>query len=201
MEMKRMDAEAGNQNSRKTPVCKIMAVIVCFAMMAASISPVTAQAASKLELSLKYKGKTVVIETLAAADINLDYTDTSGCKQASYKKIKKAFGKARQYEVEWSDNDAFEYKEKGFLFSMEPWMSNATPSVTIEISSKKAALNGIKVGMPYNKVKKNLEQKYGKQRVITQDDKKVINLTYGPFMPVEYSFKNGKVSSIYFFHS
>ena len=76
MEMKRMDAEAGNQNSRKTPVCKIMAVIVCFAMMAASISPVTAQAASKLELSLKYKGKTVVIETLAAADINLDYTDT-----------------------------------------------------------------------------------------------------------------------------
>ena len=74
-------------------------------------------------------------------------------------------------------------------------MSNADMySVTIEISSKKAALNGIKVGMPYNKVKKNLEQKYGKQRVITQDDKKVINLTYGPF-------KNGKVSSIYFFHS
>lgn len=202
MDMKRMDAEAGNRHSRKTSVCKILAVIVCFAMMAASISPVTAQAASKLELSLKYKGKTVVIETLAAADIDLDYTDTSGCKQASYKKIKKSFGEARQYEVEWSDNDAFEYKEKGFLFSIEPWMSSADMySVTIEISSKKAALNGIKVGMSYNKVKKNLEQKYGKQRVITQDDKKVINLTYGPFMPVEYSFKNGKVSSIYFFHS
>ena len=55
--------------------------------------------------------------------------------------------------------------------------------------------------MSYSSVKKKLEKKYGKPRVKEQEDQKMIMLTYGPYQPIEYSFENGKVSSIYFFHS
>lgn len=177
---------------------KVMAVVLCCAIMAGIIAPVTTQAASRVELALKYNGKTVVVEKLDADDMQLDVT--TGCHQTSYKKIKNAFGSARQYET--NGGTAYEYKEKGFLFVMEPEYDNTGMySLSIKITSKKAALNGIRVGMSYSKAKTKLEKKYGKSRVITQEDEKQIQLTYGPFMPVTYTFKNGKVSKIYAFHS
>lgn len=182
---------------RKTLLCRALAAVLCFAMMAGVFMPVTAQAASKVELALKYRGKTVVVEKLDADDMDLD---AAGIHQTPYKKIKKAFGDARQYEI--NGGTAYEYKEKGFKFVLEPETDNTDVyGIQIEITSKKAALNGIKVGMSYSQAKKNLQKRYGKSRVITQEDKKTIMLTYGPFMPVSYSFKNGKVSSINFFHS
>lgn len=200
-----MYTEGMGRLKKKTLFCKILAAILCFTMMAASISPVTVQAASKIELALKYKGETVVVEKLAADDPQLDVTDASNCTQASYKKIKKAFGEAKKYKREAGENvykTAYEYKEKGFQFFMEPWLDGSDMyGVTIEITSKKAELNGIKVGMSYSSVKKKLEKKYGKPRVKEQEDQKMIMLTYGPYQPIEYSFENGKVSSIYFFHS
>ncbi len=66
---------------------------------------------------------------------------------------------------------------------MEPWNDNNSTgmySLTIKITSKKASLNGVKAGMPYSKAKKKLEKKYGNSRVITQEDKKQMQLTYGP---------------------
>lgn len=182
---------------QKKLLSKMIAAVLCFAMMVSIIAPVTAQAASKVELALQYKGKTVVVEKLDADDMELDIT---GQHQASYKKIKKAFGEARKYKS--YGGTAYEYKEKGFLFTMEPWGdSTGLYGLEIKITSEKAALNGIKVGMSYSKVKNTLEKKYGKSRVITQKDKKQIQLTYGPFMPITYTFKNGKVSKIYAFHS
>lgn len=182
---------------KKTLLCKLSAAVLCLALLATAFAPVTAQAASKVELSLKYKGKTVVVEKLDADDMELD---AAGCHQTPYSKIKKSFGDARQYES--NGGTAYEYKDSGFLFLLEPWIDETDwYSLTIEITSKKAVLNGIKVGMSYSQAKKKLEKKYGKSRVMTQDDKKNIMLTYGPFMPVSYSFKNGKVSKIYFFHS
>ena len=202
--MNRKEMYTKEVNKNKTLLCKILAVIVCFTMMAASISPVTVQAASKVELALKYKGKTGVVEKLAADDTQLDLP--SGCEQVSYKKLKKAFGEAKKYKREVKDDvykSAYKYKEKGFLFLMEPWTGSDSDmySVQINITSKKAELNGIKVGMSYSDAKNKLEKKYGKSRVMEQEDQDVIMLTYGPFMPIEYIFENGKVSSIYFFHS
>lgn len=183
--------------NRKTLLCRALAAALCFAIMAGVFMPVTAQAASKVELALKYRGKTVVVEKLDADDMDLD---AAGIHQTPYKKIKKAFGDARQYEI--NGGTAYEYKDSGFEFVMEPEIENTDVyGLKIEITSKKAALNGIKVGMSYSQAKKKLEKKYGKSRVITQDDKKAIMLTYGPFMPVSYSFKKGKVSKIYVFHS
>lgn len=179
---------------KETVLCKTLAAILCFAIMVSAVTPVTAQAASRVELALKYKGKTVVVEKLDADDMELDM---EGCHQAAYEKIEKAFGDARQYES--AAGTAYEYKDNGFLFSLIPW--SGMYSLEIKITSKKAALNGIKVGMSYSNVKKKLEKKYGKSRVITQGDKKQIQLTYGPYMPIAYSFKNGKVNKIYFFHS
>lgn len=186
------------KNQKKnTLLCQVLAALLCFAMMVSAIAPVTARAASKVELALKYKGKTVVVEKLDADDMQLDM---EGCHQASYEKIKNAFGDAKQLEL--NGGTAYEYKEKGFLFLMVPEIGRTDMyELQIEITSKKAALNGIKVGMSYSKAKKKLENKYGKSRVVTQKDKKQIQLTYGPFMPIEYSFKNGKVSKIYIFHS
>ncbi len=182
---------------KKTLLCKALAAVLCFAMLASVFVPATAQAASKVELALTYKGKTVVVEKLDADDMELDL---SGCHQATYKEIKKSFGDARQYKI--NGGTAYEYKDKGFLFVMEPETgSTDIYSISIKITSKKASLNGIKVGMSYSKAKKKLEKKYGKSRVITQEDKKHIQLTYGSFMPIDYTFKNGKVSKIYMFHS
>lgn len=202
--MNRKGMYTKEMNKNKTLLCKILAVILCFAMMAASISPVTVKAASKVELALKYKGKTVVVEKLAADDMQLDLP--SDCEQVSYKKLKKAFGEAKKHKKEVGEGvykTAYKYKEKGFQFLMEPWIGSDSDmySVEINITSKKAELNGIKVGMSYSDVKNKLEKKYGKSRVMAQEDQNMIMLTYGPFMPIEYTFENGKVSSIYFFHS
>ncbi|MDE7311674.1 MAG: hypothetical protein K2N87_08700 [Eubacterium sp.] len=187
-----------NRHKKATLLGRLIAMISCFALITAAMSPITALADSKVELALKYNGKTVVVEKLAADDMDLDVL--TGCSQASYKKIKKAFGDAKKYETD--GGTAYEYKDKGFLFVMEPQIGSTDMcSLRIEITSKKAALNGIKVGMAYSDVKKKLETKYGKSRVMTQEDKKDIMLTYGPFMPIFYSFKNGKVNNISFFHS
>ncbi len=74
----------------------MLAAALCFVLVASAIAPVTAQAASKVEFALKYKGKTVVVEKLDADDMQLDM---EGCHQAPYEKIKKAFGDVRQYEI------------------------------------------------------------------------------------------------------
>lgn len=192
-----MKGEKMKNQKKKTLLCKVLAAALCLAMIFGVIAPATAQAASKVELALKYKGKTVVVEKLDADDMELDVT--TGCHQASYTKIKKSFGAARKYDG--NGGTAYEYKDTGFLFTLEPWDGSDMYSLTIEITSAKAALNGVKVGMSYSQAKKKLEKNYGKSRVITQDDKAAIMLTYGPFMPITYSFKNGKVSKIYAFHS
>lgn len=183
---------------QKTFVCRLLtAALLCLAMVVTAFAPAAVQAASKVELSLKYKGKTVVVEKLDADDMQLD---VAGCHQTPYSKIKKSFGDARKYKR--YGRTVYEYKDSGFLFLLEPEIDNTDRySITIEITSKKAVLNGVKVGMTYSEAKKKLEKKYGKSRVMTQDDKMFIMLTYGPYMPISYEFENGKVSKIYFFHS
>lgn len=178
---------------QKISLYKWIAALLCFVMAFSIAAPVPAQAASKVELALKYKGKTLVVEKMDKDDPQ----DPGDLYQASLKKIEKAFGKAKKDK----ETGYYQYKEKGFLFEIMPWGDGKFHGLSIEITSKKATLNGIKVGMSYNKVKATLEKKYGKSRVITQKDKKQIQLTYGPYMPITYTFKNGKVSRMEAFHS
>lgn len=166
---------------------------LCLAIFAAASVPVSARAAACEELALTYKGKTAVV----------DIAD----KPVTSAQIKEAFGEpAESYrqnpDIPQNKTMCHEYREKGFLFSFQEdpgydWLSD----VRIEATSKKAALNGIKVGMPYSRVKKKLEQNYGKAAVMTQKNKKKIKLKYSDYLPVEYTFKDGKVSRIQFWHS
>lgn len=169
------------------------AVALCFALFAVLSAPVPAKAASSQELTLTYKGKTSAID--------------KGDHPVSYEQIRKAFGEpANSYpfmpDLQQNSPMCYEYKEKGFLLSFmiipeSDWLSE----FTVKVTSNKAALAGIKIGMPYSRVKKKLEKNYGSSLVMTQKNKKKIKLQYGSYMPVEYSFKDGKVSRMYFWHS
>lgn len=198
MRLKNYEKHERRKNEKpkeKTLLCKVLAAVLCFAMIFSAIAPVTTQAASKVELALKYKGKTVVIEKLDADDMELDVT--TGCHQASYTKIKKSFGAARKYEG--NGGTAYEYKDTGFLFTLEPWDGSDMYSLTIEITSAKAALNGVKVGMSYSQAKKKLEKNYGKSRVITQDDKAAIMLTFTDCFPKPCTCISPCIFAVHFF--
>ena len=199
-----------NKNRKETRRCKLFTVITCFAIMVMLFSAVTAQAASPKALTLKYKGKTV-----AVYDCPVDEDTTwDKCKQASYAKIKKAFGKPDKIASKPSESGtikSYQYKADGFFFGVADYESTENAKnhpwdlIKIEITSKKAALNGIMVGMSYDVVLKKLKKNYGEKRVNAQKNKKKIILSilcgesddyFG--LPVVYTFENGKVSKISF---
>lgn len=177
-----------NSYKKTTFLCRLIAALSCFALIVTAICPIPAHAAATEALSLKYNGKTVVVE---APDGSI----------ASYKKLKNVFGTAaKQYQKDGMN--AYKCKASGCSLLLEPWWADDTLngySVTIEITSKKAALNGIKVGMSYDSVQAKLEKKYGKASVDAKDNE--INLINVANSYIQYSFKNGKVKRIDFFHS
>lgn len=199
------------KQNKKTLLCKFLAAVLCFAMMVSAIAPVTAQAASAKALALKYKGKTVNM-----LDAPYDGGWDEGLHIPNYEEIKKAFGKADKISTlpsEYTEETAtlYRYKADGFKFefiqndnikSKTFYLSN----VMIRITSAKASLNGIKVGMSYNSVLKKFEKIYGKEHITTQKNKKKISLwvlgeAQKGGMPIEFTFKNGKVSRMYVFYS
>lgn len=200
-----------DKNRKKVLWCRFFAVITCFAMMVTVFSAVTVQAASVKALTLKYKGKTIAVYDCAVDEDSA----WDKCKQISYAKIKKAFGKPDKIASKPSESGtvkSYQYKADGFFFgvadddSIENEKNHPWDYIKIEITSKKAALNGVKVGMSYDTVLKKLKNKYGKGRISVQKNKKQIILSilcsgsdddFG--MPVGYTFKNGKVSKISFF--
>lgn len=182
---------------KKSLFCRMLAAALCFAMMAGIFMPVTVQAASSNNVTLKYKGKT----------INL-FNEEYGAML--YSEIKKSFGEADKISEVPSGfteetSTKYKYETDGFKFiiiqntSTKDKTNFYLRSLEIKITSTKAALNGIKVGMPYSKVLKKLEKLYGEDHVSTQKNKKKISIENMGF-PMIYSFKNGKVSKIYFYY-
>ncbi len=78
---------------------------------------------------------------------------------------------------------------------------SCTSGLNIKIISGGAALNGIKVGMSFKDVQKKLEKEYGKSFVKISKNKGKIELLYLDYLPIQYKFKNGKVSKMKFFCS
>ena len=186
---------------KKSILSKIIVSVLCLVMVLTAIPAMEAQAASKT-LTLKYKGKTL---TVNSAPADCDVTDPeldSWEKFTTYKKVKKAFGTPKKDTKNSNESYTFyQYKEKGMLFSFYTQKDlSHIGGVTIKVTSKKAAVNGIKVGMSYSKVKKKLEKNYGKSLIKAKKNKK-IELSYAGFGPVTYTFKKGKVSKIYFWCS
>ena len=192
-------------NKKKSLLFKLAAVMSCFVIMVTAIPSITAQAATANALSLKYKGKTVKI-----FDGPADDSEWENVKQTTYAKIKKAFGKPNKVTSSpYGTSDkltVYKYKADGFTFEFRRYDSAKNEAfslngITIKITSTKAALNGIKVGMSYDKVLKQLEKNYSKSLITTQKNKKKITLLILGDLPVEYTFKDGKVSKINFFCS
>lgn len=194
---------------KKTLLCRALAAVLCFAMLFSAIAPVTTQAASAKALALKYKGKTVnIFDCPAVIDDWNDY------KCAAYGKIKKAFGKPDKVSTDLFGLEekitAYTYQADGFKFQFSVLESEKNDPaslrrITIKITSTKAVLNGIKVGMPYDEALKKLEKNYGSGHITTQDNKKKIVLWVlddePAGIPIEFTFKNGKVSKMYVFCS
>lgn len=184
------------KNQKKKLSCKLLAAVLCFAMMISAIAPITARSAASQAMTLKYKGKTLTIPDGEGGSLQFPL----------YDEIQKAFGKAdkiSEEETMYTEETATKYKYKadGFNFTIiqnESSTQSYVGPATIKITSTKAVLNGIKVGMPYNKVLKKLEKNYGKDNITTQKNKKKITQNLG--MITEYTFKNGKISKMYFYY-
>lgn len=197
------------KQKKKTGLYKVLAAAVCVAMMVSIIVPVTIQAASSKALALKYKGKTVNVFDCPAVIHNWNEY-----KNASYQTIKKAFGKPDRVTTDsFGTSDKiteYTYKAAGFQFQFSIYDSvknnpDSLCRITIQITSQKAALNGIKVGMSYDSVLKKLKKNYGSKRIAAQKNKKKIILWVlddePAGVPIEFTFKNGKVSKMYVFSS
>ena len=185
----------------KTTLSRIIASALCLVLALVAIPTMKTQAASKA-LTLKYQGKTLTVNS-APADCDITDPEFDSWETfAAYKKVEEAFGKPKKDSKNSNESYTFyQYKEKGMLFSFYTQEDlSHIGGVTIKVTSKKAAVNGIKVGMSYSKVKKKLEKNYGKSLITAKKNKK-IELSYAGFGPVTYTFKNGKVSKIYFWCS
>ena len=186
-----------NKHRKKTLLCRLAAAFCCFAIIAALIPATAAQAASDSSsgesfVTLKYKGKTLDISYSAP----------------TYAQIEKAFGKPDSVKKEPYGLDEniiiSTYKADGFRFTIrrhEFTLDDPEFGKHIVITSKKAAMNGLKVGMSYEKVQKQLIKLYGESNLQLQKNKKKIvsnsmNLPY-----FQYVFKDGKLSKIEYLNS
>ena len=174
---------------------RIIAVIVCLAIAMTVVPSATVMAKSG-NMTMMYKGKTIVMNSLKVGDDEPEPYNFF----AEYKDVKKAFGQPKEYypmgKERAADQRFYKYKEKGFSFTFYKWNDKSyIGGLDINITSKKAALNGRKVGMS------KLEKEYGKSFVKAAKQKNKIELEYLDFMPTVYKFQGGKVSKMHFFCS
>lgn len=192
-----------NNISKKKGVSvkRILAAVLCAAIIM-SVLPQTKVMAKSGKFTMTYKGKTVVLNSLG---IDSD-KEEPWLFFAKYKTVKKAFGKPELLSSDGiagsGNKDFYQYKEKGFLFGFYVEKGKSfIQGLDIKITSGKAALNKIKIGMSFKDVKKKLENEYGKSYVKASKEKGKIELSYLDYSPIQYKFKNGKVSKMKFFCS
>ena len=193
-------------NLKKTiSIFTVFALVAAFCLSAFSIN--TYAATENGNLKIKFKGKTLVLDSGAFSD-DLNMIKTS--------KVKKAWGKPNKTESNPGYNfhtykkgkttirldinkGESKYYKKGYYHS--GW---------ITIKDKNASLAGVTVGMSKKKAMKKLKKYYGTNKIdmgqyFTDENRKIshvyyengsINVFMGPYMPIEFKIKKGKVKEI-----
>lgn len=120
-------------------------------------------------------------------------------KAKTYAAVKKAWGKANKVHKN-GDYCSYAWKNgKTSISFVTDKKGKRMGDIVINIQNKKATLCGIKVGMSKKQALQKLRKQFGKKNV--SDTKNQILVKMGPFDPMTFNLKSGKISSIYFWHS
>ncbi len=124
-------------------------------------------------------------------------------KAKTYAAVKKAWGKANKVQKEKCGDyhcRSYTWKSgKTRISFLTDKNGKRMGDIVIDIQNKKATLCGIKVGMSKKQALQKLRKQFGKKNV--SDTKNQILVKMGPFDPMTFNLKSGKISSIYFWHS
>ena len=177
---------------------RFLAMGVCLAVLFCSLMPAQpVNAATKtINLTVRYKGRNVTFE--AYRNMN---TSKVKCTQKAktYAAVKKAWGKANKVQKN-GDYRSYVWKNvKTRISFFTDKNGKRMGDIVIDIQNKKATLFGIKVGMSKKQALQKLRKQFGKKNV--SDTKNQILVKMGPFDPMTFNLKSGKISSIYFWHS
>lgn len=182
-----------------------VALVLCVCFVLSGISAETAFAANKkFPLKVTFNG--------VEASMDKDLYDMNADK-GTISSLKKSWGKPKTSK----DGDATSYSwEKGksyvWLYDRQPEYPGGEGPLMIDIKDKNGAVWGVTVGTKKDAALKKLKKVFGAKKVYKKEEdawnfggivvnKKSIEAFAGPYGPVTYKLKNGKVSSIYFFHS
>lgn len=163
--------------------------------------------AVKGECKVEYKGKTIVV--CSVPDIYNSTTPDKKIKDAKYSEYKKKWGtnaksekSIKEAKAKGSALGTYELKKgksrvevTGVYFDGKLFRS----SLRVYINDKNMIANGVKVGTSKAKAIKILKKRFGADSVYYKDGK--IKVYFKPYVPLEYTIKNGKVASFAFFHS
>ena len=181
---------------------RFLAMGVCLAVLFCSLMPAQPvnAAAKTVNLTVRYKGRNVTFE--AYRNMN---TSKVNCTQKAktYAAVKKAWGKANEVEKEeLGDYHCWRYAWKSGKTSISFFTDKKGKrmgDIVIDIQNKKATLCGIKVGMSKKQALQKLRKQFDKKNVSATKNQILVKM--GPFNPMTFNLKSGKISSIYFWHS
>ncbi len=190
-------------------ITSLIALILCAVLAISGLCVETVYAANeKMSLKVGFKGKT----------INLIKDISDGDRyEMSIASVQKKWGKPKTKKSGYSTY----YTWKKGKTTIEVSDFDATKdgksyvgSITISIKDKNGSLWGVKVGMKaetaLEKIKKamdtenvvdNIDDMFGSGDVGVAYTKDVISAFTGPYMPINFELKNGKVTSIGFSRS
>jgi len=196
-------------NLKKT-ISVFTALVLAIAICLSAFGTNAYAASENGNLKIKYKGKTVVLDS-GAFSHNMN--------MIKIKNVKKAWGKPNK-TVTNEESKIHTYKKGKTKITLYTKVYNSAASNgykkgyyhlgDITIKDKNASLAGVKVGMSKNTAMKKLKKYYGTNKIdmgeyFTGDKRKIsrvyyengaINVFMGPFMPIEFIIKKGKVTEI-----
>lgn len=187
----------------KTTLKRIITVILCAVLAITSTGINTAYAAQKLPLKVTFNGKSATL----SKDLTADDRGT-----VKIKTVKTKWGAPKKEK----NGGYIYYTWKKGKASIQIGDDNGyIGSIHIEINDKNASVYGVKVGMKKDAALKKLKNATGIKTVksISDDDYEWMNekgiyngsesiiVNSATYMPISFSLKNGKVSSIYWMRS
>ena len=182
--------------NKKRILSAFMALCMVFSMVLCTQVSVSAKAAKGVKLT--FDGKSVTLNT--------------GSDPKTLAEVEKIWGQKTRLAEGDEEYAGYAYvweKGKSKIIIMQPSMAvpeleDALGYTCVEISDKNASVAGVKAGMKRAAALKKLQKAYGKKNVKQLKEGNAyteISVNAGSGMPVSYSIKNDKVSSIFWMRS
>jgi hypothetical protein len=178
---------------------KPMVFFLCLMLVLSCIITVPVYAKGKKgKLTVTYKGKEVTL--LTVNDVNNEESKYSSKGCISPEKLKKSWGDYKKQKESGTSIEKYTYKKgKSTVSIWDTSGDDSWHSLTVKIKDKNMALCGVKVGMSKQKAIKILKKRFGSKAITATNDS--ISVNFGPFLPISYTLKSGKITSMSFWHS